>query len=106
MARVEHDIERLPKWAQREIRRLTNDVEHLRTRLEAGPEDSDTFADAFSESKRPLGRGTQIEFRFGDRWDQRFMVRLEGRRLIVAGGERIAVRPQASNVVEIESVAR
>jgi hypothetical protein len=99
------DLTRLPKWAQREIERLTRDVEHYKARLEVGPEDSDTFASPYSDAATPLGVGTVIEFRFGERWDAKIMARLEGDRLIVSGGSRIAVFPNASNVVEVGVIA-
>jgi hypothetical protein len=58
----EHDLTKIPKWARQEIERLRTDVAYLREKLEAGPADSDVFADPYGDSPRPLGRGTMIEF--------------------------------------------
>lgn len=97
----DHDITKLPKWAQAEIRRLRANEKHHLERLGHGPEGSDTFASPFSDAPTPLGEGTLVEFRFGEGWGERFHARLEGERLIVSGGSSIAVLPQASNVVEV-----
>lgn len=97
----ESRIATLPKWAQREIYRLQADVASLTERLTAGPENSDTFADAYSDASRPLGKGTSVAFKFGPGWGKRFVVRLEGERLIVHGGSSVAVHPRASNLFEV-----
>lgn len=100
------DVTKLPKWARQEIERLERDLANANAKLSAGPEDSDTFADAYSrQAQRPLGKGTVVEFRFGEHWGQKFRARLEDGRLKVSGGNSIAVHPRASNVVEIAVVA-
>lgn len=99
------DITKLPKWAQSEIKRLNNNVESLSARLAAGPEDSDTFADPYAETPRPLGQGTTVEFRLsdGDAWGNRIRVRAKKGALYVLGGDGIAVFPQSSNTLVIKS---
>jgi hypothetical protein len=105
------NLAKLPRWAQQEIERLTRNEAHYAAKLRAGPEDSDTFADPYSDSaRRPLGRGTTIEFVLGqDRFgrDKRINVRTEAQHdgtvvLDVSGSNsRIAVLPRASNSIEI-----
>jgi hypothetical protein len=63
------DVDKLPKWAQRKIEALERKIEalerevaDLRRTLAEGPEDSDTFADPYSDSPRPLGSGTSVQF--------------------------------------------
>ena len=96
------DVTKLPKWAQQEIGRLERDLEDARRRLSEGPMDSNTFADPYSESPRPLGRDTLIEFRAGETFGERFRVYLRDGVLEVGGGDGVAVLPRASNVVEIK----
>lgn len=102
MTQTTHDLTRLPKWAQSEIKRLTQDNNHLRTKLAEGPEGSNVFADPYSDAARPLGVDTAVEFRIGESWGERFIVRLEGKRLFVSGGSSVCVHPRASNSFEVE----
>jgi hypothetical protein len=100
-------MDSLPKWARDEIGRLDREVAHLRETLATGPEDSDTFADPYSDSPRPLGRGTAVEFQLtGDRPGQKALAKMgadnSGRRFLeVHGGDSMIVRPVASNVVRL-----
>lgn len=97
------DVAKLPKWAQREIDRLESDVRHYRARLAAGPEDSDTFADPYSDgARRPLGKGTLIEFTFGPGWADKIQASLDGDTLRIRGGSGLAVYPSASNSINIK----
>jgi hypothetical protein len=101
--RPEHDISGLPKWAQTEIQRLQRNESSYIARLSAGPEDSDTFADPYSDARRPLGKGTSIEF---DLDGTKVRVRLDRTHdgtpyLDVNGVDGLAVYPRASNSVMI-----
>ena len=99
----------LPKWAQGYIKKLENDNMHYLDKLNAGPEDSDTFADPYSATRRPLGAGTSIEFRLGDK-----AVRVHTARegvtglpyLTINGGDYLEIRPQAANSFEVRAVRR
>lgn len=100
------DVTKLPKWAQAEISRLTRDLEYERARLAVGPEDSDTFADPYNHTPRPLGRGTSIQFVLEEGRGKTIHVRTTQRhdgtvRLDVVGGDMIIVHPQSGNHVEI-----
>lgn len=93
----------LPKWARQEIARLTRDLESARAQLAAGPEESNTFADPYSEAPRPLGKDTTIEFHVGD---NKLRVRIDrtsrGDEYIdVNGGDMLQIEPRASNGVMI-----
>lgn len=113
---ADHDLHRLPKWAQSRIAVLENRVQHLESKLNEGPEESDTFADPYGTfapgdnqpSGRPLGEGTIVRFWLGD--DRRYKyvdvsakVTGRGKHYVnVHGGEgALSVRPSSSNVVEI-----
>lgn len=97
----ERDLSKLPKWARQEIERLRADLAYTQEKLSAGPADSDTFADPYSNAPRPLGCGTAIEFRFGNDWSQKFQARLIGDKLQINAGNTLVVFPHASNVVSI-----
>lgn len=102
-------IAKLPKWARQEIERLEKNVAHYIAQLVAGDEDSDTFANPHSTAKRPLGRGTSIEFVLGQDkrgHDLAIRVRTESLRdgtamLDVSGSDGLNVLPRASNRIEI-----
>lgn len=98
-------IETLPKWAQREIYMLQGKVADLAERLSVGPQDSNVFANPYSDSPTPLGRDVAVDFRIGPGWKHRLTVRIEGNRLTILGGDGIVVLPRSSNFVEI-GVAR
>lgn len=105
------DRARLPVWAQREIERLERDLASARAKLAVGPEDSDTFADPYSADRRPLGRGTTIEFVLDDDRD-RIRVRLDqdsrGRVYldVNASSSCLTLQPRSSNAIEITTEGR
>jgi hypothetical protein len=114
---TEHSIENLPRWARAEITRLRADLAAYTARLNAGPADSDTFADPFSKARRPLGRGTNIEFVLDSDSPWQAGVPSEIRCRIdvghdgvpfldVNGNGSIEVRPRASNAIEIRAIQR
>lgn len=53
--------QRLPKWAQAEIARLTSDLKTARATLSAGPEDSTVIVDPHGDV-RPMGTPYSVEF--------------------------------------------
>jgi len=104
MPATEDRLARLPAWARQRIERLERDLAEAHERLAAGPAGSDTFADPYM-TRRPLGRGTSIEFVArapGDRVRSYFTVRLdEDGRLHVMGSDGFAIEPRSSNLVLI-----
>jgi len=103
-------FERLPKWAQTEIERLTRDVEYYQKKFEVGPEDSDTFRQIGPDSNQPLGNDTIQFYLDKERSLISGSVRMrvdedhKGRRYIdVNGGDSLIVRPYSSNGVRIYS---
>jgi len=105
-AKAEHDRSKLPKWAQREIERQERDIAYLQGKLAAGPENSDTFADPYSEgAMRPLGRGTTVEFRINpqSKIRCRVMNTHRGPVLDVNGDVGIYIEPTASNAIRIRA---
>jgi len=116
-------LARLPQWAQREIERLRRELASQQARiaeLTAGPENSDTVADPYaamhSPARKPfpLGNGTTVQFKMGpdasNDLHAAVIDRGQGRVLEVrspgGSGGRMAVRPVASNVVQIAMDAR
>lgn len=104
----ERDITKLPKWAQIEISRLQRDVKWYKDKLEAGPDNSDTFADPYGRAVRPLGKGPRIAFVGlpGDR--QTIIARLDRDTdnepyLEIRGLNSLQIQPRASNVVHIRT---
>lgn len=101
------NIESLPKWAQAEISRLQHDLKWLEAKLSAGPEDSRTFADPYSDAPRPLGLDPTIEFRLGEgeARGKRIRVKIseDGEVLEISGDDSIHIQPRSSNSIQIKS---
>jgi hypothetical protein len=92
-------FDRLPRHAQYEIQRLARDLADAQSRLAAGPEDSDTFADPYNTTPRPLGKGTTVRFG-GAGSDGTFVVKYQDGELEVTagtGGKRLVIIPRISN---------
>lgn len=109
MTRPVHDVSKLPKWAQQEIDRLKRDLTDALDEIAAGPEDSDTFANPYSNAPRPLGKEPTIEFVLdnSDMFRTRVVrVRKDGDRLYVNGGDLLTIYPRSSNSLEIAVVQR
>ena len=101
--KIERPLDGLPKWAQQEITRLRADNEAMAARLAAGPSDSDVFADPYSDVRRPLGRGTMIQF--GDiengAWNvelKRGILEIHFQSLRYSG---LAILPSSSSLIRI-----
>jgi hypothetical protein len=104
-------MKNVPKWAQREIEALEQQVAQLTRRvaeLSEGPEDSDVIEHDYVSPSRPLRKGAVIRFLMGegeyieihhDRKGGRFL-ELRG-----SGSQRdsgaLAVQPQVSNVLRV-----
>jgi hypothetical protein len=96
--RPSRDESKLPKYAQQELRRLRRDLEYFKNKLREGPEDSNTFADPFSDAPKPLGEDTIIQFQLNG---SKVRVRIDGDVLDVNGGGRLAVYPRGGNAILI-----
>lgn len=87
---MSEDITRLPKWAQRQITSLMQQVaskDRQIAELTAGPEDSNTFADPYfpgGKGMRPLGASPMIRFG-GTDYCQTFDVQFEDGGLTLRG---------------------
>lgn len=95
-------FDRLPKWAQQEINRLTLRLREANKRLSAGPEDSNVFADPYSDNPTPLGRDALVKFVVGDGSGDVIIVRRAGNGIYVQGHKGIIMRAQASNTVHVQ----
>lgn len=120
-------LQRLPQYAQNLIWDLAHrlaaehaaadgarataerEVAEARALLTEGPVDSDTFMDLprsrydDSEDQRPLGKGTNIEFRGPDTESgEGISVKWKGDHLLVNGINHLAVVPVDSMTIKIE----
>ena len=97
------DLSRLTRSMRFYVEKLEDDLISAQAKLSAGPEDSDTFADVYSGTPRPLGRGPHIRFG-GQGFEGTFDVCIEGRKLIVRGndsGRYLSVRPGSSSMIRV-----
>jgi hypothetical protein len=109
---AQHDqerLDRLPKHARDEIIKLRADVQHLRQKLSAGPEDSNAFLDPNSDSPTPLGRNPFIKFRTSENGYDGFTVQFKDGALLVQGmaprvEDYLGVFPMSGNYVSIKHV--
>lgn len=92
---------KLPKWAQNELYRLRTNETYWKAQALAGPEQSNTFVVQDGESIKPLGDSPNIRFNLGPDWHEKIEVRVEGNRVLVYGGDTLAVMPRSSNYCEI-----
>lgn len=107
------DLSKLPKWAQNRITLLERNVEHLKAKLNAGPEDSDTIADPYGSAPRPLGKGTTVHFvvpkdQLGIQGSGNYYsVRLnkDGVLEVGSGMSELDIHPRSSNGFDVDLVA-
>lgn len=105
------DITRLPKWAQERIDLLERSVEHYKAKLEEGPANSNTFADPYSDARRPLGQDARVRWvleqrtfpsREGTHDSQYIEAHLVEGRLRVTTSDGMRLGPESSNSLYIE----
>jgi hypothetical protein len=112
----DYDASRLPKHGQAaverlraEVARLERVVEHLRGRLEAGADESDTFAEPYDDSPQPLGKSAMVRFNGMSAIEDTFDVRMLDGDLVVRANDsskETAFIPQSSSTVRIRMVSR
>lgn len=111
-AAVDPREEKLPKWAREEfarLRRRTADAERDAevARLATSASESDTLIEPYEPVPVGLGNGTLVRFLLGDdHVDVRVKRESWGTYAEVMAGERVSVRPQSSNVVQLWPVPR
>lgn len=98
---TQNQIEKLPKWAQQEINRLTNENESLKNKLASfnGEAETNTFIRS-GRDKIPLPKNSRISFEIGL---SSFDIIIDGDLLNVhhSGDGKLVVMPCVSNVVNI-----
>lgn len=107
---TEHNYDKLPKWARMDLERLEKTVEHLRDRLNVGPEDSDTFAEPYV-TPQPLGKGQRIRFHLskdGHEYVEAYVfTERSGRRTVsVSANAILQIEPRASNCANLRIAPR
>jgi hypothetical protein len=100
---------KLPAWVQQHVALLENRLAATQAKLTADPEDSDTVADPFSDTPRPLGSGVMV--RFGHKHEgTSFDVELEDGELSIRAtvpkGEEMVIKPVVANSFTVTSVGR
>lgn len=119
MADVDPREQKLPKWAQDELRRLRMRNDEYKSML-APPlaEYTDTFYDPhwnhedLESEGRPLPPGAIVRFKLGDHWEQYIDCKVDRFRpgdapfLSVRAGRGLTITPSSSNHVEIRSTTR
>lgn len=104
-------LDKLPKWAQSEIKRLHNELfsllveNELLTKQKIAGEDSDIFLiDGLKEI--PLFKNKTIKFKMGERKLNSVSVRIDDNELYISTdsriGERTLIAPVASNAIRIK----
>jgi hypothetical protein len=102
-------VDKLPRHARDLIERLQRNLDHANAKLAEGPCDSDTFADPYSETPRPLGQGTLVQFG-ASKHEGTWKVHVEEGQLNInfqaLGNYDMVIIPVSSNVVRLESRPR
>lgn len=102
----DHDITKLPKWAQHRINKLEADVESLERKItEVETRDTDVFIwQGMMEDDIPLPRGSRIVFRVdgGDRNNYFHASLIEDGSLEIYGGASFEISPSSSNVIRVK----
>jgi hypothetical protein len=101
-AMSDEQLAKLPKYARDEIGRLRRNLDDAYRRLEAGPDDSDTFASPFA-NMTPLGRGVRIRFVVGDEERQEYVdAFVRDGSMTVQGGQSLAITLAGSNSFDVQ----
>jgi len=95
------DVNKLPKWAQREINRLEQDLASAYATIATGPEDSKIIANPNSAAPTPLGTTALIQFSLGESWGEKVEIYLDGDHVVVRGGDGLTIQPWAGNVIRL-----
>lgn len=97
---------KLPRWAQEDLRRAMRRIRELRERVEAGPENSNTFTDPYGANPTPLGINRKIGFYLPE---GRYTVE-PSLRTVGVGGLTVftqglmLIQPRSGNSVDIRNV--
>jgi hypothetical protein len=106
---VSKDIAKLPQWAQNRIRKLESDNADLQALLNEGPEDSNTFADPYSDlHRKPLGRDTDVAFYVNEREYFKVGLTKDGELDVytTASPGAFSIKPRASNAIVLTLESR
>lgn len=104
---TQEQFDKLPKWAQSEIRRLQSDADYLDRRLKefSGEASTNTFILDMLD-KMPIQKNANVQFRTGENMQNRIEVRIKGENEIYVNadsgvGHKMAIAPDASNAFTI-----
>lgn len=103
------DLSRLPKWAQSEIRRLTNDLEYWKAQCRENITETNTFQEiGLRATDNPLPNNSRIRFVLGPRYEEYISVQVgrDGKTLHVMAGSSIGIFPQVTNVIDLMVIGR
>jgi len=97
-------LAKLPKWARDEVRDLERERDiamQFAANVRENMPKTSVSIEKYGEDVVYIDDAYPITFRFGDKWEQRFDVRLEGEILEVRGGSRLFMSSQATNEFHI-----
>ncbi len=98
----------LPVWAAAELNRLARELDDAEYRLTTGEEDSNTWADPYTKTPRPLGRPDGIRHRYPNGVEATVLwernpgpLVIPEMEVLVAGARPVILLGGAANVVNI-----
>jgi len=96
-------MDRLPKWAQREISRLNREIEHLLDKIRERDQGAGRIVvDAYSDEAFRVSETAVIKFEIGDNTGNSITIHINNDALHINGSDCFAVLPMSSNDVEIK----
>ncbi|AUG87312.1 hypothetical protein HOS59_gp48 [Streptomyces phage Rowa] len=92
--------ERLPKWAQEQLRGLRTQLERerkLNADLRGEVGETNVYVQNYTSEDQPLPKDARIKYQTGPRFDEYVAVHTEGNRLWLHGGRFLIIHPHVSN---------
>ena len=105
---TEEQLLKLPKWAQQEIKCLTQNLEYAKKQIAMynGTEETNTYIREGMDRK-PLPKSASVEFKIGERQENTTTVRIVNNKTIDVNtdsrsGGTLVIKPRSANSFYIE----